>query len=298
MSVPSTKRGERRDGMPLILADPSVDAARAEALAWGARPRRFGAFYFAEHVVRMMGAYKWTIIAGALGQPFLYLLGLGLGLAALIATPIPDGATSVPYLVFVAPALLMSAGISVASEEFSYPVMDGFRWRRLYYGPNASPISSPQIVTGVILATLLRITIVVVVYFAVLVLFGAVPVLSAGWLLIPIGILAALSFGLPFMAYAATLVNDSGQFALVQRFIFMPMFLFSGTFYPITNLPIGLQWIGWISPLWHASELGRAASYAKPIAPWLMAIHLGYLLVLTIGAYVLARRIFTRRLAQ
>jgi ABC-type polysaccharide/polyol phosphate export systems, permease component len=284
--------------MPGLIADPSVDAARAEALAWVARPRRFGAWYFAEHVVRTMGAYKWTIAVGALGQPLLYLLGLGAGLAALIATPVQDGDASVRYLVFVAPALLMTAGISVASEEFSYPVMGGFKWRRLYYGPNASPISSPQIVTAVILAALLRIVIVVVVYFAVLVVFGAVPVLATGWLLIPIGILAALSFGLPFMAYAGSLEKDSGQFALVQRFIFMPMFLFSGTFYPLTNLPIELRWIGWVSPLWHASELGRAVSYAKPIEPWLLVVHLGYLLVLSIGAYVLARRIFTRRLAQ
>ncbi len=284
--------------MPPIFADPSVDAARAEALAWGARPRRNGAWYMAEHVVRTMGAYKWTIVAGALGQPLLYLLGLGAGLAALIAAPVQDGDIAVSYLVFVAPALLMTAGISTASEEFSYPVMAGFKWRRLYFGPNASPISSPQIVTGVVVAALVRIVIVVVVYFAVLVVFQALPLIATGWLLMPIGVLAALSFGLPLMAYAASLENDSGQFAMVQRFVFMPMFLFSGTFYPLTNLPIALQWIGWISPLWHASELGRAASYGKPIEPWLLAVHLGYLLVLTIGSYLIARRVFSRRLAR
>ena len=152
--------------------------------------------------------------------------------------------------------------------------------------------------TGTILGALLRIVVVVVVYFAVLVVFGAVPNLATGWLLMPIGALAALSFGLPLMAYAASLEHDSGQFALVQRFIFMPMFLFSGTFYPLANLPIWLQWVGWISPLWHASELGRAVSYDKPIEPWLMAVHLGYLLVLSVGAFLIVRRIFTRRLAQ
>ena len=298
MSRPVTSAAVGTDTTHPIIPDPSVEAARAEALAWGARPRRLGGWYFAEHVIRTMGAYKWTIIAGALGQPLLYLLGLGAGLAALISTPVQDGDSSVRYLVFIAPALLMTAGISVASEEFTYPVMAGFKWRWLYFGPNASPISSPQIVTGTILGALLRIVIVVVVYFAVLVIFGAVPNLATGWLLMPIGALAALSFGLPLMAYAASLEHDSGQFALVQRFIFMPMFLFSGTFYPLANLPIWLQWVGWISPLWHASELGRAVSYDKPIEPWLMAVHLGYLLVLSVGAFLIARRIFTRRLAQ
>lgn len=285
--------GQAREETDAALAE-----ARAEAMQWGARARRGGSWYVAEHVVRTMGAYKWTIVAGALGQPILYLLGLGAGLAALIAAPVQDGDISVRYLVFVAPALLMTAGISAASEEFSYPIMAGFKWRRLYYGPNASPISSGQIATGVILGALLRIVIVVVVYFAALVVFGAVPDLATGWLLVPIGVLAALSFGLPFMAYAASIEQDTGQFAMVQRFIFMPMFLFSGTFYPLATLPGWLQWIGWISPLWHASELGRAVSYGKPIDPWLLTVHAGYLLVLTIGAYVVARRLFTWRLAR
>ena len=240
----------------------------------------------------------WPSTSCARWEPVLYLLGLGAGLAALISVPIQDGDVSVRYLVFVAPALLATAAISAASEELSYPVMAGFKWRRLYYGPNASPISSGQIASGVVIATFLRIAIVVVVYFFFLVLFQAVPNLSTGWLLIPIGILGAASFGLPFMAYAASLENDRGPFALVQRFVFMPMFLFSGTFYPLQVLPLWLQWVGWISPLWHTSELGRAVSYGKPIEPWLLAVHLGYLLVLSIGAYVVARRIFTVRLAR
>ena len=63
------------------------------------------------------------------------------------------------------------------------------------------------------------------------------------------------------MAYAASIEDDKGQFALVQRFVFMPMFLFSGTFYPLATLPLWLQWIGWVSPLWHATELGRWLTY-------------------------------------
>ena len=113
----------------------------------------------------------------------------------------------------------------------------------------------------------------------------------------PIGILAGLSFGVPLMAYAASIVDDKGQFALVQRFVFMPMFLFSGTFYPLTNLPIGLQWIGWISPLWHATELGRVVTYGAEVAPGMIAVHLIYLLALTAGGLVVARRLFARRLA-
>src|SRR3546814_1076178 len=117
----------------------------------------------------------WTIVVGALGQPILYLLGLGLGLAALIQTDIDDGGRAVPYLVFIAPALLMTAAVAVASEEFSYPVMAGFKWRRYFYGFNASPLSSPQIANGVILGAAARIFVAVAAYYLFLWVFGAVP---------------------------------------------------------------------------------------------------------------------------
>ncbi|MCR2763995.1 ABC transporter permease [Microbacterium sp. zg.B48] len=266
-------------------------------MQWGRKPRALGAWYVTEHMVRAMRAYGWTIIVGALGQPILYLLGLAVGLAALIQANIQDGGVEVSYLVFVAPALLMTATISVATEEFTYPVMAGFKWRRYFFGFSASPLSAAQIATGVVLGATARMVVVAVAYTAFLYLFQAIPDAATGWLSVFVAILAGLAFGVPLMAYAASVQEDKGQFALVQRFLFMPMFLFSGTFFPLATLPLWLQWIGWISPLWHASELGRWLSYGRPIAPAMLAVHIGYLLVLTIGGYLLARRVFQRRLA-
>jgi lipooligosaccharide transport system permease protein len=278
---------------------PSLDELRAEAHEWGRKPRGLGALFVAEHMVRAMRAYGWTIIIGALGQPILYLLGLALGLAALIDAPITDSSgREVSYVIFVAPALLMTAAIQVAGEEFSYPVMDGFKWRRFFYGFNASPISSPQIATGVLLGATARIAVAVAGYYLFLWLFGAVPNPDTGWIAIFVGILAGWAFGTPLMAYASAIEEDKGQFALVQRFVFMPMFLFSGTFYPLDALPVYLQWIGWISPLWHATELGRSLTYGLPEEPLLTVVHIVYLVSLSIAGYVLSRRHFTRRLAK
>ena len=145
MSLPES-HGPAASGA--TVAQPTVDELRAEAMEWGRKPRGLGAWYVTEHMVRAMRAYGWTIIVGALGQPIIYLLGLAVGLAALINAPIDDGGIEVSYLVFVAPALLMTATIAVASEEFTYPVMAGFKWRRYFYGFNASPISSRQIAHG------------------------------------------------------------------------------------------------------------------------------------------------------
>lgn len=284
-------------GAAATTAAPSLDELRAEALQWGRKPRMFGTWYVTEHMVRAMRAYGWTIIVGALGQPILYLLGLAVGLAALIDAPIVENGVEVSYLVFVAPALLMTAAISVASEEFSYPVMAGFKWRRYFFGFSASALSPGQIAGGVVAGASARIIFVVVAYYAFLWIFGAVPDPATGWLTIPIGLLAGLAFGIPYMAYAASITEDKGQIALVQRFIFMPMFLFSGTFYPLATLPLWLQWIGWVSPLWHATELGRIVTYGKPTEPFMIVVHVGYLLVLSIGGYLVGRRLFGRRLA-
>ena len=286
------------DRMPATDVDPSLDELRAEAMAWGRKPRALGTWYVTEHMVRAMRAYGWTIVVGALGQPILYLLGLAVGLAALIDAPISDGGQEVSYLVFVAPALLMTASIAVASEEFSFPVMSGFKWRRYFFGFSASPLSPGQIAGGVVAGASARMIFVVVAYYVFLWLFQAVPNPETGWITIPIGLLAGLAFGIPFMAYAASITEDKGQFALVQRFVFMPMFLFSGTFYPLMTLPLWLQWIGWVSPLWHASELGRMVTYGKPIAPALVVVHIGYLLVLAVGGYLLGRRFFQKRLGE
>ncbi|GAA1984287.1 ABC transporter permease [Microbacterium pumilum] len=280
------------------VAQPSIDELRAEAMEWGRRPRGFGSWYVTEHMVRAMRAYGWTIVVAALGQPIIYLLGLAVGLAALIDAPIDDRGIEVSYLVFVAPALLMTATISVAAEEFTFPVMAGFKWRRYFYGFNASPIASRQIATGVIFGASARMIVVAVAYTLFLYIFGAIPAFTWGWTMIFVSLLAGLSFGVPLMAYAASIYDDKGQFALVQRFIFMPMFLFSGTFYPLDSLPLWLQWIGWISPLWHATELGRWISYGAELSPAAIVVHFAYLIGLTVVGYVLGRRFFETRLAK
>lgn len=290
-------------GKTSVGADLTLDELRAEAMEWGRKPRGLGSFYVTEHMVRAMRAYGWTILIGALGQPVLYLLGLAVGLAALIDAPIDVGGEQVPYLVFVAPALLMTSAIAVASEEFTYPVMAGFKWRRYFYGFNASPLSSGQIANGVVAGAGARMAVTVTLYFVFIVLFFAwlqpdATRPATAWIAIFIALLGGLAFGIPLMAYAASIEDDKGQFALVQRFIFMPMFLFSGTFYPLATLPLWLQWIGWISPLWHATELGRVVTYGQPTPPIMILVHVLYLLLLSIGGLIVARRLFERRLAK
>lgn len=277
------------------VATQAVGAWRDEARAAAARPRRFGSLYVAEYRIRSMRAYGWTIVVGSVGQPLLYLLGLGVGLAAFIDAPIATGAHGpVGYASFVAPALLASAGVGIAMEEFTYVIMEGFRWRKTFWAMNATALTPRQVCNGVVLAVAARMLVAGVAYYAIAAAFSAVERPLPGLAMPLVGVLGGLAFGLPVLAYAATINNDTGQFSIVQRFIFTPLFLFSGTFYPLDTLPGWLQPVGWVSPIWHASELCRSLSYGA--SAWPVWAHLLVLVAMTAAGGAVAWRAFVRRM--
>ena len=266
-----------------------------KALALGAKMRRRGGWYVAEHRLRGMLAYLQTMIATSIGTPVLYLYALGVGLATLIDANIGDGPNAVSYLVFVAPALLCSAALSVASEEFTYPILLGFKWKPIFFAINAAPISGGQIINGVVYAVTIRLLAQSTVYYLFMMAFGAVPG-PWGWVTIFIASATGMSIGAMLMAYACRMEDDRGQLAYINRFGIIPLTLFSGTFFPLETLPVFLHWIGWISPLWHGVELSRVVAYGYQEPGWLTAVHLAYLLALIIIGWVLARRLSARRL--
>jgi lipooligosaccharide transport system permease protein len=263
------------------------------ALHAGARTRRFGAWYVTEHKIRQLRGYAGTVIATAVGTPVLYLFAFGVGLATLISGnvgPVPG----VSYIEFVAPALLASAATLVAIEEYTFGILLGLKWNATYVGMNASPITPRQIVNGIMIFVAIRMFVTTAIYFAVMVIFGAVHTPLA-LLTIPAGMLGGFAFAL-VAAYSATIEEDRGQFAILQRVVILPLTLFSGTVFPLTQLPIFLQWIGWISPIWHGSELARQFSYGPTEPIWLSVIHVVYLVVLAVFGWQLTVRIAVKRL--
>ncbi|WP_431279675.1 ABC transporter permease [Leifsonia poae] len=219
-----------------------------EALVGAVKPRRFGAWYIAEHRFRVMRSYLQTLLLTAFGYPLLYLFAMGIGLGGLVSQNLGDeGVGGVSYLVFVAPALLCTAAVTVASEEFTYPVMLGFKWNPTFYGMNAAPIAPGQIIDGIVISVAARLLTASVIYYVIMLVFGASPS-PLGFLAILVATLGGLAFGTLIMAYVSTLEQDTGQLALVMRFVLLPMTLFSGTFFPLSAMPWFLQWIGWLSP--------------------------------------------------
>jgi lipooligosaccharide transport system permease protein len=272
------------------------DRDRTRAVAGGVRPRRFGGWYAAEHRLLGIRAYLGTALATGIASPYVYLYALGVGLATVVDQGTgANQALGVSFLVFVAPALLATSAMTVASEEFSYPIFGGFKWNPVFQAMNASPLTPAQIVDGQVIGVAIRMAPTCIAYFGFMLLFGAVP-LGTGFLAIGAAVLTGMAIGVMLMAYVATLTQDTGQIAMVMRFVITPLSLFSGTFFPLTQFPVWLQWIGWISPLWHGTELGRVATYGMQEPLWLTVVHVAYLLLWLAVGWTLARRVATRRL--
>jgi lipooligosaccharide transport system permease protein len=226
-------------------------------------------------------------------QPVLFLTAMGLGLGTLMA---PDEAAfgGFEYIVWLGPGLLAAMAMQTATFESTYPIMNKIMWGRNYEAMLSTPLQIRNIVLGELGWSAFRIGSLAAVFLVVLFLFG-VPRSPAAVLAIPFTILIGLAFSACLIAFTATQKNDVG-FSAVFRFIINPLFLFSGTFFPLTQLPDGLQAVAWATPLFHGVELVRG-SILGTLEPLPAVLHLAYLLTMFgIGAY-LAERLLTRRMA-
>jgi lipooligosaccharide transport system permease protein len=266
-----------------------VDAAKVAAR---------GAIFVTEARLRAMLKWVWLILSIAIANPVLYLVSIGLGLGSYIDENTGAmGVDGVSYLTFLAPALLATAAIQGAMDESVYPTLEGFKWNKTFFSMNATPLSGNHIAMGVFLNSLIRTIFTAVIYWLVMLAFGVLDSPRA-WLAIFTAVMAGAAFGALMQALAGLLENENVFFTMVERFIVMPLFLFSGTFYPLTNMPTFLQWIGWISPLWHATELGRWLTYGSEISTPMLFTHFIFLNSILIFGLIASRRIFTRRLGK
>jgi lipooligosaccharide transport system permease protein len=262
------------------------------------RIARRGAFSVAEARLRNMWKFFWVIAFDALANPMLYLISVGIGIGALVDQNLGSaGVGGVPYLTFIAPALLATTAIQGAMDEVVFPSLDGFKWQKTYFAMNSTPLSPKQIATGVFLAAVVRTIFAVTCYWLLLYLFGALDS-PTSWLAIPVAILAGAGFGALMLGFVSFVENEDLFLTVINRLVIMPMFLFSGTFYPLSNMPIFLQPIGWVSPLWHATELGRFLTYDYPLGLSMLFLHIAVMLALLFGGLSWAFRNFERRLAK
>jgi lipooligosaccharide transport system permease protein len=240
--------------------------------------------------------YKRTWRGSAVSSflsPVLFLAAFGLGLGSQIDDSQAASLDGVSYLVFLAPGLLAATTMQTASGEATYPVMAAIKWIGTYKAMLASPLGVADLVTGHLAWMTARLFMVASAFVGVMALFGAVES-PAGLLGIPAAVLCGLAFAAPIMAYAGRLESDHG-FASLQRFVIIPMFLFSGTFFPIDQLPAAIRPIAWVTPLWHGVELCRGLTLGTIGAVAALG-HVAFLLAFIVAGYAFAVVAFRRRL--
>lgn len=206
----------------------------------------------------MVYRHQWIIILSGVFEPIFYLIGIGLGLGGIVReVPLTDGRV-VAYAAFVAPALLATAAMNGAVFETIFNVFFKLNYAKTYDGVLATPMGITEIALGEMMWALLRAALYAFAMFVIMLAFGLI--LSPwGLLMVPAALLVAAAFaaaGLAGTAYLRT-VND---FDVPMGLIVMPMFLFSGTFFPIEFYPEPIQWFMQATPLYHAISLIRGLS--------------------------------------
>ena len=252
-------------------------------------PLRAGA-YFAR-------AYRRTwraSVASTFINPVLYLLAMGVGLGSFVNKGAHTASLGhLSYLQFVAPALAATAAATTATGESMYPVLGAIRWQRTYHAMLSTPLGVRDVVGGHLLWMATRVGMAVGSYLVVMAAFGAV---LSWWAIavLPVGILTGMAFAAPLAAFAVRQESDN-PFPLIFRLGLVPLFLFSGVFFPISQLPAGLRVLAYVTPLWHGVDLSRQLTLGKVDVPAALG-HVAFLSALCALGVGAAFRNYSRRL--
>ena len=245
---------------------------------------------FEYHLVGYRRTWRGSIFSSVL-LPLLYVLGIGVGVGRYVDA---GSGLTVPYLDYVVPGLLAATAFNTGFGESSFPVFSRFQWIRTYDAIRASPAGIADMITGQLGWVAFRAATTAAVFVAITAAFGTV---HSWWgpASLPVAVLVALAVAAPVTAFSAAITSDS-HFAVVGRFVVVPMTLFAGVFFPVSSLPTVLRPVAYASPLWHGVELCRAATLGTG-SFWPAVGHVAYLVAWVVGGYLLALVAFRRRLA-
>jgi lipooligosaccharide transport system permease protein len=227
-------------------------------------------------------------------NPVFFLVSMGVLLGALVDRRNPD-LGGLDYLEFVAPGLLATTAMQTAASQTTYPVLAGLKWLRTYQAVVATPVRVFELVAGVLAWAGARIFLAAAVFTLVAAVGGAFE--SPLAVLAPLAaLLCGLAFAAAIGAFSASLENDQWLPPLF-RFGLVPLFLFSGTFFPVDRLPDWLEPAAWATPLWHGVELCRDLGSGR-VEGLPTAGHVLYLVTLAAIGSAVAARACSRRLLR
>lgn len=252
--------------------------------------------YAESEIIAYRRTWRGTVITAFI-NPVFFLAAMGAGLGTLVDDGTGAG-LSISYLAFVASGLIAATAMQNGAGDGSFPVMAGIIWRKNFHGTITTPLGPRDIIWGRLIWGVGRLTFVLLVFAVIAVLFGALeigPALAA----IPPGVLTGIAFTTAITAWTLT-QEDGRSLSTMFRFIIVPMFLFSGTFFPISQLPDWLEPVAYATPLFHGVELvrkialpGADASIVTSVPMW---VHVAYLLVMAVVGLYLSIRFLDKRI--
>jgi lipooligosaccharide transport system permease protein len=274
----------------------TVPALRVRPSRRGTRvagPRQMAVRAFQSWLVNYRRTWRGTIYSSVL-MPVLYLGAMGLGLGTLVNHHGTAGLGGVSYLDFLAPGLMAATAMQTAMGESLYPVFSAVKWQQTYQAAAATPLKPGDIFRGHLLFTTMRLVMNMVVFVAIMSLFGAV---RSAWVVaaVPVAVLTGLAFATPLDAFAVSQKKNDQAFAVIFRFGMIPLFLFSGTFFPVTQLPGWIRPLAYATPLWHGVALCRALSLGTADLVGSLG-HIAYLTAIAGLGLIAGERAYRRRL--
>jgi len=229
---------------------------------------------FARSLRAQWGA-NWAVVLAGLVEPVFYLLALGVGLGTVVGEVAgPDGAP-VAYAAWIAPALLAVSAMNGAVYDSTWNVFFKLRYARLYEGMLSTSLGPLDVALGEIGVALVRGGVYAAGFTAVMTAMGLV---GSWWALLMVPAAVLVAFGFAAFGMAVTSFMRTIQQMDWVTFLSLPLFLFSGTFYPLDVYPEPVRWAVQALPLWHGVELLRDLAAGDPGAA--TAGHTAYYLAL------------------
>ena len=253
---------------------------------------RFLAVWYRNWVVYLK---TWVIsFMPPLLEPILYIVAFGVGFKTLIGEVGYHG-VMVSYVAFIAPALVASGIMNSSFFETTYSSFVRMYYIKTFDAIMAAPVSVEEVITGEIVWGATRAVMTAAVITGVLWAFGLL-VMPWALLLLPLALLGGLGFGAFGMIFTGTVANIE-LFNLPTFLLITPMFLFSGTFFPLDTLPVWAQQVALALPLTHLTNLARAIGFGRLNDPALLWSVLYLALFLAI-CFPLAIYLMRRRLVK
>ena len=240
---------------------------------------------------RYRRTWRGTVVISVL-NPLLFLVAVGIGLGGLVRHDDPQ-LGGVPYLDFFAPGMLAAAAMQNGVVESAFPVSRARTGQGSYQVATATPLEPRDILLGHALFMAVRIGINALAFLVVMLAFGV----AHSWLVLldlPVAVLTGMAFALPVSAWAITR-NSPGDVVGVFKWVVMPLYLFSGTFFAVSQLPVWVRPLAWLTPSWHGVALCRSLSLGT--TDWTGAlVHTGFLLAVCGVGFTVAARTYRTRL--